>query len=128
MYWCICRVNEFKVLESGSAIVQQPGGLTQDMVNQYGMSFQAALLKLETSINNSRGASREASYKVCTFGDWPVLYQLALDAIRCGIELPEALTSNLTNLLELHYENIASGEPVSTLEELLSAHSLSPVA
>ena len=107
MYWCICRVNEFKVLESGSAIVL-PGAapididtssrtiLTQEIVNQYGMSFQAALLKLEAAINKNRGAS-EASYKVCTFGDWPVQYQLALDAIRLGISLPKALTSNLIN-------------------------------
>ena len=58
---------------------------------------------------------------MCTFGDWPVKYQLGLDAMRNGIALPNL---PFVNMLELQYE--LSSQPVHTLEELLKANHLEP--
>ena len=60
---------------------------------------------------------------MCTFGDWVVRYQLALEALRCGTALPETISKNFLNVLELHYDQSPTSF-VSTLEELLMANEL----
>jgi len=46
---------------------------------------------------------------VCAFGDWTVRYQLALEALRCNTPLPEAISANFVNVLDLHYDQNPSG-------------------
>ena len=65
----------------------------------------------------------QSKFRVCSFGDWVVRYQLALEAMRCGTALPEYISSNFLNVLELHYDQNPSNF-VSTLEELLLANEL----
>ena len=65
-------------------------------------------------------------YRVCSFGDWPVRYQLALEALRVGTRLPQSINDNFINLLELHYEQNPAGPIASSLEEMLVAYELNP--
>lgn len=43
-------------------------------------------------------------YRVCSFGDWPVKYQLVLESLRCKVTAPAGILENFTNVLELHYD------------------------
>ena len=67
-------------------------------------------------------------YRVCSFGDWPVRYALSLDATRLGLVVPEALTNNFVNVLELHFDQNPTGPHVSDINELLRVHELEPIA
>ena len=80
---------------------------------------------MTTSLTNVVGSGK---YRVCSFGDWPVRYALALDALRAGITLPTAITSNFSNVLELHYDQNLTGPHVSSISELLAVHELEPIA
>ena len=80
---------------------------------------------MTTSLTNVVGSGK---YRVCSFGDWPVRYALALDALRAGITLPTAITSNFSNVLELHYDQNPAGPHVSSIPELLAVHELEPIA
>ena len=67
--------------------------------------------------------------KPCTTvvqGDWVHKYQLALDALRAGIPLTDAL-KNCTNVMDLHYEILAD-KLVSELSDLLRIHELEPIS
>lgn len=66
-------------------------------------------------------------YRICAFGDWTVKYQLALEALRAGTTLPESVTSNFVNLLELHYDQNPTAH-CGSLEELLKLNELEPIA
>ena len=55
-------------------------------------------------------------------------YALALDALRLGLSVPEVITSNFTNVLELHYDQNPAGPHASSIEELLRVHELEPIA
>jgi len=48
-------------------------------------------------------------YRVCAFGDWPVKYQLPLEALRSGTALPESISANFVNVLDLHFDQNPSG-------------------
>ena len=80
---------------------------------------------MTASLNNTVGSGK---YRVCSFGDWPVRYALALDALRAGVALPNAITSNFVNILELHYDQNPAGPHVSSIAELLTVHELEPIA
>ena len=67
-------------------------------------------------------------YRICTFGDWPVRYQLALEAMRCGTALPQAISGHHLNILELHYDQNPSGPHAGSLDELLKANELEQIA
>ena len=84
-----------------------------------------SVLQMTTSLTNVVGSGK---YRVCSFGDWPVRYALALDALRAGITLPTAITSNFSNVLELHYDQNPAGPHVSSIPELLAVHELEPIA
>ena len=75
-------------------------------------------------MNNVVGGGK---YRVCSFGDWPVHYALALDAKRTGITVPAAITSNFVNIIELHYDQNPTGPHVSSIAELLAVHELEPI-
>jgi len=123
------------VLESASTIVdpgvpidqatQQATKVTQELVSSQGVSFSAALDKLTGSLNTVVGSGK---FRVCSFGDWPVRYALALEALRCNVTVPDALVSNFVNVLELHYDQNPAGPHVSSIAELLSVHELEPIA
>ena len=109
--WCVCSVKDFKVLESAHAIVN-PGvsidsattaatRLTQATVEREGITFTDALEKLTRSIELTIGNGK---YRVVSFGDWPVRYQMALEALACGTALPEKISAHFVNVLDLHYE------------------------
>ena len=66
-------------------------------------------------------------YRICAFGDWTVKYQLALEALRGGTTLPESVSSNFVNLLELHYDQNPTAH-CGSLEELLKLNELEPIA
>mmetsp|Transcript_42306 Transcript_42306/g.55749 ORF Transcript_42306/g.55749 Transcript_42306/m.55749 type:complete len:249 (+) Transcript_42306:469-1215(+) len=80
---------------------------------------------MTASVNSVVGSGK---YRICSFGDWPVRYALALDALRCGTALPETLTSSFVNVVELHYDQNTAGPHVSTIEELLRVHELEPIS
>ena len=80
---------------------------------------------MTASLNTVVGSGK---YRVCSFGDWPVRYALALDALRAGVALPNAITSNFVNILELHYDQNPAGPHVSSIAELLTVHELEPIA
>lgn len=65
----------------------------------------------------------QSKFRVCSFGDWVVRYQLALEALRCGTALPEKISANFLNVLELHYDQNPTSL-VSNLDELLIANEL----
>lgn len=67
-------------------------------------------------------------YRICSFGDWSVRYVLALDALRIGLVVPEALTNNFINVLELHYDQNPTGPHVADINDLLRVHELEPIA
>ena len=69
-------------------------------------------------------------YKVCSFGDWPVHYQLALEALRCSVALPACLQpAQFVNVLDLHYDlNQNGSQPVRSIEDLLRVNELEPIA
>lgn len=67
-------------------------------------------------------------FKVCAFGDWTMRYQLTLDALRNETALPEVLSNNFVNVLDLHYDQNGSGPHVATIEELLKVYELEPIA
>ena len=67
-----------------------------------------------------------AKFRVCSFGDWVVRYQLALEALRCGTVLPETISANFLNVLELHYDQNPASR-VGTLDELLMANELEQI-
>ena len=50
-------------------------------------------------------------------------YQLALEALKHGVDLPQPRTQNFLNVLELHYDHSPLVQ-VSTLDELLAANEL----
>ena len=68
-----------------------------------------------------------AKFRVVSFGDWPVRVALALDALRCGLTLPESITANFVNVLELHYDQNPGGPHASSIEDLLRIHELEPL-
>lgn len=53
-------------------------------------------------------------------------YQLALEAQRCSTALPESISSNFVNVLELHYEQTPTAH-AGTIEELLKVNELEPI-
>lgn len=131
----MCSIKDFKVIESAHALVN-PGvdldaattaqtKLTNDLVKSQGVSFTEALDKLRKSVETVVGGSK---YRVCSFGDWPVRYQLALEAIRCGTAVPESISANFVNVLDLHYSQNAAGPHCSSLDELLKANELESIS
>lgn len=52
---------------------------------------------------------------------------LPLDALRCGLTLPESLKANFLNVLELHYDQNPGGPHASSIEDLLRIHELEPL-
>ena len=67
-------------------------------------------------------------YRVCAFGDWSIKYQLPLEALRCGTALPESISANFVNVLDLHFDMNPSGQNVKSLEDLLRVNELEPIA
>ena len=67
-------------------------------------------------------------YRVCAFGDWSVKYQLPLEALRCGTALPDSISANFVNVLDLHFDMNPSGQNVKSLEDLLRVNELEPIA
>lgn len=67
-------------------------------------------------------------YRVCSFGDWPVKYQLVLEALRSSVAVPPGLVENFVNVLDLHYDMNPSGQNVQSLDELLKVNELEPIA
>lgn len=55
-------------------------------------------------MNSIEATIGQGKFKVVSFGDWPVRYQLVLEALRCGTALPQSIHENFINVLELHYE------------------------
>ena len=58
-------------------------------------------------------------------GDWINKYQLALDALRAGIPLPDGL-KNCLNVMDMHYE-LLQDKIASDLPDLLRIHELEPI-
>ena len=79
---------------------------------------------MNASLTNVVGSGK---FRICTLGDWPVKYQLALDALRCGLTLPAQIAgAEVANVAELHYEQ-CPGAPVATIDDLLRVNELEPI-
>lgn len=91
------------------------------------LSLLTALSQLEQSIRNCVGTGK---FRLVSFGDWPARYQLPLEAKFANVALPDFVSANFLNVLDLHYDmGISAGHPapaVSTIVELLRANDLEP--
>ena len=135
LVWCVCQVrDEFKVVDFDKAIVNHPSGIwlddltigrsgvTQEMVSTEGVSVAESIEKLTMHLRQIYGAENSKRVKICSFGDWPVRYQLPLEALRYeAVQLPEAFSTNFINILELYYElskaeGGAKADPVRSID------------